>query len=440
MTAQEENGSLKNIQTIYPRLRLKYGVKRKVDKLDQVPDDIPRISLDKIESWTGKIIEDDEEGSSASTGLVEFHNGDILFNKLRPYLAKAFEAEYHGAASPELLVLEPTKFNSRYLMYLVLSKDFIDRVDASTYGAKMPRASWEFISDLAVPCPDKATQQSISTFLDYKTLIIDKLINDKHRLLELIQERQKSLLTSAVTTGKENDTELVRPDIPWIDSIPADWEMIRVKHLIKGLEQGWSPQCNDVPSEPHEWGILKTGCVNGMQFRSEENKQLPEKLDPKPDLEVTQGDVLMSRANTRELVGSCAKVNISNSKLMLCDKLYRFDLETSVCIPDFFVYAMNSAPSREQIELNASGASKSMVNISQKFIRKMWVPLPPLSEQEAIVEYVDQELGNLSKLRASVQNGLNLLQEKRKTLITAAVNGKIDLTDWQPPDEKEALA
>lgn len=179
-----EDAPLKEIPSHFSSIRIKFGVDRQTDKFDTLPEKIPRISLDMVESWTGELVDDIQDGDDISSGLIKFRSGDVLFSKLRPYLAKAFEAEQMGAASPEFLVFRPTNFNAQYLLYLLLSKEFIERVDASTYGAKMPRASWEFIGNLRVPCPHKEKQQEIVDFLDHHVAQIDSLIEQKRQLLD----------------------------------------------------------------------------------------------------------------------------------------------------------------------------------------------------------------------------------------------------------------
>ena len=93
---------------------------------------------------------------------------------------------------------------------------------------------------------------------------------------------------------------------------------MRIRHLVSTIEQGWSPQCENFPVEaPDEWGVLKVGCVNGGFYRPSENKKLPLELAPMPAYALKRGDLLISRANTRELVGSAAVVQRDFNNLLL---------------------------------------------------------------------------------------------------------------------------
>lgn len=155
--------------------RLKYSVRLRNEKVEASAGVVNYIGLENIEPRTGRLIvsETDIEPEGQSN---RYHRGDVLFGKLRPYLAKVHLAEQAGLCTSELLVLEPGSLTSRFLFYWALSDQFIKLVDSSTYGAKMPRASWDFIGSLPSPVPPIAEQRAIVAFLDRETARIDALI------------------------------------------------------------------------------------------------------------------------------------------------------------------------------------------------------------------------------------------------------------------------
>ncbi len=178
--------------------RIKYIAPRRVE---QVKNDDERgllLSLDSIESKTGRLI---GNGTFEGQGN-KFAKGDILFCKLRPYLCKVIIAPQEGVAVSDLLVLNPSpEVEKRYLFYRMLESNFISVVDGSTYGAKMPRASWDFIGNLITPLPPFSEQRAIADFLDRKTDQIDNLSFEMQRSIDLLLEYRTSLI-SAVVTGK----------------------------------------------------------------------------------------------------------------------------------------------------------------------------------------------------------------------------------------------
>ena len=129
----------------------------------------------------------------------KFYSGDLLFAKLRPYLAKATIVDFNGLCSSEFLVMQNFKGDNRYLLRLLLSYWFIDIINSSTYGTKMPRTSWDFISNMKVPFPSRKEQQQIANFLDLKCSDIDKTIKQKEKLIEKLEEYKKSLIYECVT-------------------------------------------------------------------------------------------------------------------------------------------------------------------------------------------------------------------------------------------------
>jgi type I restriction enzyme, S subunit len=213
-----------------------------------------------------------------------------------------------------------------------------------------------------------------------------------------------------------------RSGIEWLGDVPEHWQLKRIKRLIRSIEQGWSPQCEGSPAETaDDWGILKVGCVNGGRFRPGENKALPADMEPIPSLGIAKNDVLVSRANTRELVGSTAVADKAYPKLMLCDKLYRLKVLSELCLPSFLSLYLNTRTGRDQLELAATGASSSMLNIQQSTILELVVAVPPVAEQTAIISFISYEAAKIDFLIAEQQRLIKLLSEKRQATISQAV-------------------
>jgi type I restriction enzyme S subunit len=214
--------------------------------------------------------------------------------------------------------------------------------------------------------------------------------------------------------------------IEWLGEIPKHWEITRLRFLLSKIEQGWSPSCHNYQAEEGEWGVLKVGCVNGAKFDPNENKLLPNDLEPKVQYEIIDGDILMSRANTKELLGSAALVINPRKKLILCDKLYRL-LAKNTINSKYLVQLLRSSIARFQYERDATGASNSMQNIGQNTIKGLIIPLPSLIQQQEIANFLDQKTSEIDQQKAKIQEAIELLKEYRTALITNAVTGKIDV-------------
>jgi type I restriction enzyme S subunit len=209
--------------------------------------------------------------------------------------------------------------------------------------------------------------------------------------------------------------------IEQLGDVPEHWEVVPVKRCLKSITQGWSPQCENYPADVGQWGVLKVGCVNGGSFDPSENKALPSALEPLPDLSIRRGDVLVSRANTRELVGSVAVAKRDYEWLMLCDKLYRLRVDEQRCDAAFLANSLSTPAARGVIEAAASGASSSMLNIGQAAITGMFIAVPPLKEQQALVAFVQNEAAKIDALAEEQRCLIELLKEKRQAVISQAV-------------------
>ncbi|MCS3901776.1 restriction endonuclease subunit S [Methanococcus voltae] len=177
--------------------KLKYEVSLRSIK-GEYTKNLKYIGLEHIESSTGKYIKNSEELNIEGI-CNKFKKNDILFGKLRPYLAKCIIANFDGVCSSELLVLNTQRINNIFLKYVILNSKFINYINSSTYGAKMPRTNWDFVGNIKIPHPNMQEQETISNFLDTKTEEIDNLINNTKLQIEKLKEAKQSLISEAVT-------------------------------------------------------------------------------------------------------------------------------------------------------------------------------------------------------------------------------------------------
>lgn len=265
-----------------------------------------------------------------------------------------------------------------------------------------------------MPFPPLSEQRAIAAFLDRKTAQIDAVVAKKQRLIERLQEKRQALISHAVTKGLDPHAPMKDSGFPWLGEVPEHWGVERLKFRMTKIEQGWSPQCDSRQAEPGEWGVLKVGCMNSGVYEESENKALPPELEPVRSYEIKVGDVLMSRSNTVELVGSVGRVHQTQGCILLCDKLYRLDLDESRLDPEFAVHLLRSRAARLQLERDASGASPSMKNISNERVTNMVLSFPPLNEQQSVVRFLRRELEHSRRIERIVAQQITKLQEYRQ--------------------------
>lgn len=186
--------------------KLKYITTISSEKRNKKPDKLPYIGLENIKSWTGVLIDDQKEEIESSVSL--FNKGDILFGKLRPYLAKVIVAPFDGACTTELVVLKVNKnINNRFIFYHLLSHRFINIINSLTYGAKMPRANVHQIGNMILSVPSLKEQTKLVKYLDDENSQIDLVIEKIEKNIKFLNEYKKSLIHHVVT-GKVDVREL----------------------------------------------------------------------------------------------------------------------------------------------------------------------------------------------------------------------------------------
>lgn len=230
-------------------------------------------------------------------------------------------------------------------------------------------------------------------------------------LKEIDAEKQRLVKAGKIKPHKPLPT--IKPDeVPY--QLPQGWEWVRLGNVALSSESGWSPQCNFEPRTGNQWGVLKVSAVSWGAFNPNENKALPILAQPRPECEVQCGDFLISRANTDELVARSVIVGNTPPRLMLSDKIVRFNLSSHV--NKFFINHVNGAnSSRAHYTKNASGTSSSMKNVSRETMSLLPIPLAPIAEQCRIVARIDQ----LMALCDTLEQKVNDATDKQTELLTA---------------------
>src|SRR3954466_10710762 len=244
----------------------------------QVIDPSPRplIALEHLQSGTGALRPDAPEDPVAPTpGVADVAPGDVLFGKLRPYLAKSWVADRRVRASTELLCLHPLPgIDSRWLGYLVNSGPFIDWAVATSDGAKMPRTSWERMNAFRIAVPSTARQCAIIDYLDRETTRIDEFVDAKKRLAALVQERFHAAIFHEITGGDTTASDRKGSGLEWVESIPVHWATPPVTanfevHLGKMLNPAASAGVDHRPYLRNinvQWDRLDLDDVATMHF------------------------------------------------------------------------------------------------------------------------------------------------------------------------------
>lgn len=373
------------------------------------------------------------EAVAARMAAYRVKAGDIVLarrGELGRYGIVGKKDEGFLCGTGSLLVRPARNLDAKFFGYFLETADARDWLSLQSVGSTMENLSESILARLPVPNLPTDAQWSVARFLDEQTARIDALIAEKERLGAAVREYEQAQISQLLARGI-NGGKLTVTGNQYVPEAPIQWRVVPFKRALRGMEQGWSPQCENQPAGEGEWGVLKVGCVNGTMFNASENKALPPELAPDMSCIIHRGDLLVSRANTRELVGSAALVEGEYPNLLLCDKLYRLKLDAAWVTSEFAVLLLRSNSARRQIELGASGASSSMQNISQDVLRELVVALPPPGEQHEIVQRARTIRTSTDDLARHIKIHVERLREYRSSLISAAVTGQLDINSYK---------
>lgn len=352
------------------------------------------------------------------TKNLEIHSGDVLVTKAGPRQRVGVSA-YVDKTRPQLVVsgkmillrVDDSAIDPRYLNWQLATPEPQAYLNACKTG--MAEAQMNFANEdllgMSIKLPPLDEQRRIADFLDSEVARIEEL---------------RVLQTSVLQKLDQRDC-VVRDDL--IDGLVGQVGELPLRRYVSKIEQGASPSCENFPRGSGGWGVIKLSAVKHGSFFPEENKKLPDDTDPILQYELRDGDLLVSRANTPDLVGDVAVVKGAGRGLLLPDLVYRVMMGREIRT-DFAAQVFLSTRVRGLIQATARGSSQSMVKLRGEDIRGWPVPQATGKQQEEFVSALRSQLESSANLRVVVDRQLTLLAERRQALITAAVTGQIDVT------------
>lgn len=362
--------------------------------------------------------------------------GDLVINSLWAWMKGLGFSKYHGIVSTAYGVYRPRPEHRegwRYFDHLFRSCAYDWELCVRSKGiwiSRMQLTDWSFL-DMPVLLPPPDEQAAIVRFLDHANRKIDGFIRAKRKLIGLLNEEKQAIIHRAVTRGlpSRNPADLKPSGIPWLGDIPEHWDTPLLGRCLTRIEQGWSPVGAEGELGERQWCVLTLSAVRRGVFNPEAIKPVSTSADIPRDIEVANGDLLLTRSNTRDRVGDVCLVKDVRHRTLLCDLIYRLTLRKGAFVPQFLVYQLLSPLGRGQIEKDARGSSGTMPKISQSHIKAWRVLLPPTDEQQAIVESIEIESRPIDTAIARTEREIALIQEYRTRLTADIVTGKLDVRE-----------
>ena len=353
--------------------------------------------------------------------------GDLAYNKMRAWQGALGVSEFEGIVSPAYIVLTPRNPKlARFFHYLYRTPSFITEANRLSYGLcdDMNSLRYEDFKTSYSPIPKDAEIDRIVAFLDEKTAQIDALIAKKQRQIELLDEQKAILINRAVTRGLHPNPDLQDSGIPWIGPIPKGWKVIKFRRLLAAIEQGASPNAVQDNFDPNQWKVITLSAVKQGVFYPEAFKPISPSTEGKFSNTLRVGDFLLTRANTRTLVGDVCIVEGVLANTTFSDLVYRLRFNQPNKAQYLKCFLLSRA-ARCQIERDARGSNETMVKISHGHINEWDVVLPSESEMDDVVAHTAALENSTSVAIRALESQIQTLQTLRSTLIAHAVTGKI---------------
>lgn len=381
-------------------------------------------------------LDEEKKISEVFDGYTYFKNGDILLAKVTPCFENKNIAIANnlvngiGFGSTEIYVLRTNQqIHNRYMFYRLQESNFMTiAISAMTGAGGLKRVPSDILLSHSVACPNYKEQTQIANFLDHETAKIDTLIAKQEKLIELLKEKRQAMISHAVTKGLNPDVAMKDSGVEWLGKVPEHWEVCKIQYYAK-IESGHTPSKTNEKYWENctiPWVSLNDSKqLRVVDYITDTKYQISElglanssaRILPKETVVFTRdASIGLSAITTREMAVSQHLIAWLPNKEKLS--------------PEFLLlifYAMEK-------EFNRYTFGSTIKTIGMDDVSSLMASFPPLAEQ---LEIVSHSFSQFELIDTSIEKSnclLNILKERRTALISSVVTGKIDVRNWQNPN------
>lgn len=376
------------------------------------------------------------EKTFSKLNCTEVFEGDVLISRLNNPIGRAClvpELGYKTVTSVDNVIFRTDKnYNRKYLVHLFSSKDYFQHTGNLARGTTMQRISRGLLGNIRIPLPTFLEQIAIAAFLDYESAKIDNLIEKQQQLIELLKEKRQAVISHAVTKGLNPDVPMKDSGVEWLGEVPEHWDVVPLKYLCS-FSGGGTPTKDNLAY----WTNGSVPWVSPKDMKSfwisETQDYVTEKAVNESSTNYVEKDSLLlvvrSGILQRKIPVAINSVKVTMNQDM---KALKFNERMHVQYAVYFISGNNNSL---LFEWTKEGAT--VESIEHEYLANGLIPVPPIDEQILIINNLSEKMKYFQLLEENAASGIRLLQERRTSLISAAVTGKIDVRDWVAPDTSE---
>ena len=312
--------------------------------------------------------------------------------------------------------------NNKYVFYWLQA--FKNEIIQLSSGGGQPNINQEKVASLKISAPFFEDQINIANFLDHETAKIDTLITKQEKLIELLKEKRQAVISHAVTKGLNPDAAMKDSGVEWLGQVPEHWAVSALGYYTL-LNTGATPDRSNAKYWEGDIPWIKTGEVRyDTIFDTEETiselavKQTSVQLSP-------VGTLLMAMYGQGITRGRVAILGVPATYNQACVAISPNNQVWNEYLKLFFMAGYHA--------IRDGGNETSQMNLNADIVKKFKILVPPYQEQEEIVHEINQRIPKIDELLLKAESAIQLMQERRTVLISAAVTGKINVTNWQNP-------
>ena len=349
--------------------------------------------------------------------------GQFAMNKMKAWQGSYGVSQHTGIVSPAYFTFDINGVTGEFLHVALRSKAYVPFFTAASDGVRI--GQWDLsqsqMREIPLWIPPLPEQRAIARYLDYMDRRIQRYIEAKERLIELLEERKRVVINQAVTRGLNPDVPLKPSGVEWLGDVPAHWEVRRLKHWV-GIND---EVLNESTDSDYRFKYIDIASVNVGRLTEQPQRLRFGEAQSRARRIIKHRDTIISTVRT--YLKAVWHVDARGSEDLICSTGFAVLRPLGGTVPKFVSHLVQSDSFADRV--TASSVGVAYPAIAESKLASFHVAIPPQREQTQIVDYLDTKIVTLDSQRSCAHRQIELIKEYRTRLIADVVTGKLDVRD-----------